>query len=139
MEEWGKAQSPFDAPGKIYEFLKERAQSEEQEVLYVLTLDSKLRLTGCTEVSRGLINQTLVHPREVFRLAVMLNAAHIVLAHNHPSGDPKPSPDDIRSTREIQEAGEVLGIPLLDHVIIGRPMAANRHGFTSLKQTGIFS
>jgi DNA repair protein RadC len=84
-----------------------------------MCLTSKLYLIGCHEVSRGSVDSTPVEPREVFKAAVLVNASAIVLVHNHPSGDPSPSAADLALTARIREAGELLGIELLDHVIIG--------------------
>ena len=109
----------------------------EKEALVVFLLTAQLRVKGWNLVTLGLINQTVIHAREVFRPAIVGAAAHVVLAHNHPSGDAKPSADDIRATREMLEAGRILGIPLIDHVIIGRPLPSNPAGFVSLKQMGI--
>jgi DNA repair protein RadC len=71
------------------------------------------------EVSRGTLDATLVHPREVFKAALLANAATIVLAHNHPSGNPAPSPDDMALTRRLIDAGRLLGVDVLDHIVIG--------------------
>jgi len=88
-------------------------------VFYVLTLNTQLRVVSCQEVTRGILNSSLVHPREVFRLAIAEGAAGIVVVHNHPSGDPTPSADDKAVTRQLVEAGKVLDIPVYDHVVIG--------------------
>ena len=109
----------------------------EKEALVVFLLTAQLRVKGWNLVTLGLINQTVIHAREVFRPAIVGAAAHVVLAHNHPSGDSKPSADDIRATREMAEAGRLIGIPLLDHVIVGRPTPCNPTGYVSLKQMGI--
>ena len=85
----------------------------------IMCLTTKHRVIAYHEVSRGILDSTLVHPREVFRAAILANAAGIVAGHNHPSGDPTPSPDDIALTRRLAAAGEVLGVPLLDHIIVG--------------------
>jgi DNA repair protein RadC len=127
----------LDHPSKVHELLFPEMCFHNVEVLMALALDSKLRLVRRFEISRGLLNQTLVHAREVFREAIAVSAAHVVLAHNHPSGDPRPSPDDIRATRELSRAGELLGIPLVDHVIIGRPSVSNPQGYVSLKELGV--
>jgi len=87
--------------------------------ILVLTLTSAGRVRAITEVTRGLVNSSLIHPREVFRIAVGDGAAAIVVVHNHPSGDPTPSAEDIAVTRQLTAAGDVLGIELYDHVIIG--------------------
>jgi DNA repair protein RadC len=94
-------------------------QDEPSEVFGILCLTTKHRVIAFHEVSRGILDSTLVHPREVFRAALLANAAAIVAGHNHPSGDPSPSPDDVALTRRLASAGEIMGIPLLDHVIVG--------------------
>ena len=82
-------------------------------------LDAQSRPRALHEVTRGTLSSSLVHPREVFRLAVAYNAAGIIVAHNHPSGDPTPSADDRAMTKQLVEAGRVLDIPVYDHVIVG--------------------
>lgn len=104
---------------------------EAVEVCYVVCLTVPLTLIGYHQVSRGSLSETLMHPREVFKAALLANAAGIVLIHNHPSGNPKPSPLDLEITARVKVAGEVIGIELLDHVIIGH------HGlYVSLKEQG---
>ena len=90
------------------------------EEFHVAILDSQHRLERDVTVTRGLLNSSLVHPREVFREAIAENAAAIILVHNHPSGDPTPSPDDRITTEQLVQAGRVLDIPVQDHIIIGR-------------------
>jgi DNA repair protein RadC len=90
-----------------------------QEEFWIVTADTKNRVTGASRVSQGTLDASLVHPRDVFGRAIVANAASIVLIHNHPSGDPEPSGEDIHLTRRMAEAGEMLGIPVLDHVVIG--------------------
>lgn len=92
---------------------------EPAEVFGILCLTTKHRVIAYHEVSRGSLDATLVHPREVFKAAILANAAAIILTHNHPSGDPTPSPDDVVLTQRLVGAGELLGIDVLDHVIIG--------------------
>lgn len=92
---------------------------EEQEVFVVLALDTKSRVIGQIEVTRGLLDASLVHPREVFRAAIVLGASGIILAHNHPSGDPTPSAEDKAVTRQLVAAGQLMDIPVYDHIIIG--------------------
>lgn len=94
-------------------------QDEPSEVFGILCLTTKHRVIAFHEVSRGILDSTLVHPREVFRAALLANAAAIVAGHNHPSGDPSPSPDDVALTRRLAAAGDIMGVPLLDHVIVG--------------------
>jgi len=103
----------------------------DQEHFRVLLLDTKNRVTRIEEVFKGSLNASVSHPREAFRAAVSAAAAAIILVHNHPSGDPRPSQEDIATTRRMAEAGETLGIPMLDHVIIGD----GEH--VSLKEKGI--
>jgi len=94
-------------------------QGQKQEVLKVLLLNTRNRVLKIKTISIGTLNSSVMHPREVYRVALSHNAASIILTHNHPSGSPEPSLDDIQSTEHIAEAGKVIGIPLLDHVIIG--------------------
>ena len=118
-------------PEDVMRLLGERARAEEIEVFWALLLDSQSQVRGAVEVSRGLLNCSLVHPREVYRLAVMYGAAGIIVAHNHPSGDPTPSAEDRAATKQLKAAGVLLDIPLYDHVII----AGDR--FTSLASAGL--
>jgi len=104
-----------------------------EEIMALITLDTKNKITGVFVVSTGTINASLVHPREIFKRAMLQNAASIILMHNHPSGDPDPSVEDIKITRRLVEAGSIMGIGVLDHVIIGDEyrfysMAENRVG-----------
>jgi DNA repair protein RadC len=95
----------------------------EVEKLWVLCLNRRGRLIRRVEVTSGIATASLVHPREVFREAIRENAVAIACVHNHPSGDPQPSPEDMRATRQLREAGKAIGIELCDHVIIGRRSA----------------
>lgn len=118
--------------------LRERARSLDQEVFWVLLLDTKNRLmVPPCEVSRGTLNSSLVHPREVFKAAVQHSAATVILAHNHPSGDPAPSSNDIRITHKLIEAGKTMEIEVLDHLIIGRRTAEGMSDFVSLRESGL--
>ncbi len=114
----------------VYHYLAPRLAHLRCECFYVLYLDTKGRLLHEQEVSRGTLSSSLVHPREVFAPALLRRAAAIVVAHNHPSGDPEPSADDRTTTRRLQRAGRLLGIELLDHVVVG----AGR--FTSFLEQG---
>lgn len=102
----------------------------DRECLIVLLLDTRHKLIGCNIASIGTLDSSLAHPREIFKAAILANAKAIVLCHNHPSGEATPSPEDIRLTQKVIDAGHILGLPLLDHVIIGD---AGR--YTSLRQT----
>ena len=114
----------------VANFLMPHLRGESQEVLYVLCLNSKNVITNHRPLFVGTLNASLIHPREVFRFAVENAAASIVLAHNHPSGDPTPSDEDVTITRRLVEAGRALEIPILDHVILGD------NAFHSLKESG---
>lgn len=92
---------------------------DDQERVLVMLLNQRHQVIALFEVSRGTLQNGMTHPREVFRPAVINSCAAIILAHNHPSGNPEPSPDDAALTRKMYEAGKVLGIELLDHIIIG--------------------
>ena len=94
-------------------------QDQPGEVFAILCMSTKHRVIAYHEVSRGTLDATLVHPREVFKAALLANAASIVLCHNHPSGEPTPSPDDIQLTRRLVAAGMLLGVEVLDHIIVG--------------------
>lgn len=94
-------------------------QGLDRENFVVLLLDTKNKVIGINTVSIGTLNSSLVHPREVFKPAILASAAALILAHNHPSGDPKPSREDIEVTKRLIEAGGLLGIQVLDHIIVG--------------------
>lgn len=94
-------------------------EHEAQEVLAEILLDNRNKITGIMEISRGSLNSSIVHPREVFRGAILHNAAGIILVHNHPSGEVIPSREDLKVTKMIKDAGDILDIQLLDHIIIG--------------------
>ena len=89
------------------------------EKFIALALNTKNHVTAVLPVSSGSLNASIVHPRELFQRAILANAASIIVCHNHPSGDPTPSPEDIALTRKLVEAGQLLDIPILDHVILG--------------------
>lgn len=108
----------------------------EQESLIVLNLDTKNHVIGMTEVYKGNVSASLVRVGELFRDAVRLNATGIILVHNHPSGDPTPSPDDMHLTAETLAAGRLLDIHLLDHVIVGQPGSWGEW-YTSLRDRGV--
>ena len=97
----------------------------EIECAAVLFLNRRHRVKGHQFLSMGTVHSTMIHPREVFRAAIVACASNIVLMHNHPSGDPSPSPADVKVTRELVEAGKLLGIELIDHVVIGNPSQAS--------------
>ncbi len=114
-----EAKDSVRTPKGVYRLMAPRVRGLERETLFVITLDGRHRMTGCHRISEGTLTMSLVHPREVFGLAIRESAAAIIVAHNHPSGDSEPSPEDLRVTRRLADAGKLLGIPLLDHVVIG--------------------
>jgi DNA repair protein RadC len=124
-----KIGSPEDAYRAITTITN--AQEEAQEVFGVLILNTKHKIVAVHEVSRGTLNASMVHPREVFKPAVLHNAASIICFHNHPSGDPEPSRDDVEVTNRLVEAGKIMGIGILDHIIVGDDR------YTSLKERGV--
>jgi DNA repair protein RadC len=101
-------------------------------------LNTRRRLVSIAKVSDGTLDTILVHPREVFKSAIAANAAAIVLVHNHPSGDPTPSEADIKVTRDLIRAGQVLKIEVLDHIILGSKTASRTKDFVSLRELGYF-
>jgi DNA repair protein RadC len=105
-------------------------RQETKEYFFAIHLDGKNRICCIDEVSVGSLNQSIVHPREVFKTALLSSAAALILLHNHPTGDPTPSREDHEITRRIKEAGDVLGVRLLDHIIIG-------DGFLSFASEGL--
>lgn len=110
--------APLRSPRDGYALLQPRLCREEVETFVVVCLDSQHRVIGMSEISRGIVNSTLVHPREVFRIAIALNAAAVIVAHNHPSGDPTPSVDDRTVTEQLVKSGQLLTIPVHDHLIV---------------------
>ncbi len=109
----------LSSPADAAEILTALIRDEPQEVLVVITVTTKMRVLGICEVYRGCIDSSPVRLAEIFRPAILQNAAGIFIAHNHPSGDPTPSAADARVTRELAEVGRSLGLPLHDHLIIG--------------------
>lgn len=108
----------YTAPQQVYDCFK-FLMEETKEVFLTLHLDGKNRIVCCDLVSIGSLNQSIVHPREVFKTALLSNAAAVLLIHQHPTGDPTPSSEDIAITRRLREAGEIMGIKVLDHIIVG--------------------
>ena len=105
--------------GDIVKCLTPLLAHQDREQIYGVFLDTKYAIIGINHIAMGGLNEAHVSPREVFKCAILLNAAAVALAHNHPSGDPTPSPTDRRLTDRLANAGKILGITLLDHVIIG--------------------
>ena len=120
----------ISSPKDAYEMIKEQLEGLDREQFIIACLNTKNEPTNITVVSVGSLNKAIVHPREVFKTAILSNAASIMAFHNHPSGETTPSQQDIQLTNRLYEAGELLGIKLLDHLIIGDGT------FTSLKEKG---
>ena len=127
-----KPELSFHHPVTIAKYYMERLRHEEQELLYCMMLDGHNHLLGEQLLSRGTVNATLITPREVFVEAVKYRAVNLILVHNHPGGDPSPSQADLDVTERIYHCGELLGIHLLDHIIIGD------HRYVSFREKGIF-
>jgi DNA repair protein RadC len=126
-----KPRFKIEHPLHAYQLIKEQLENETREVFMVILQDTKGYLICCETVSIGSLSQTLVHPREVFYPAIRHKAASLLIAHNHPSGDPTPSPQDLELTRVLLEASQLVGIPLLDHLIIGKET------YLSFRQKGL--
>jgi len=126
----------IDSPEAVYKVLRSKLEDMTRELFFVLCLDNKNRMYGYNIVSMGTVSESLVHPREVFQVAeafkeaLITNSCSIIVAHNHPSGITKPSIEDIATTKRLVDAGKILGIPLLDHVIIGND------SYASMKEQG---
>lgn len=128
----------MDAPEKVADFLRDEVRDHEVEHFHALLLNTRRRLIRREVVTKGTIDSTIVHPREVFRTAIAANASAIIVAHNHPSGDPLPSAADIRITKDLIRAGQLLKIDVLDHVILGRRTPDRPRDFVSLRELGYF-
>ncbi len=134
-----RAESPLlDTPDRIADLLREDARGYEVEHFLVLLLNTRRRLIRLERISQGTLDAIHVHAREVFKHAIAANAAAIVLVHNHPSGDPTPSEADIKVTRDLIRAGQLLKIDVLDHVILGRRTTERAKDFVSLRELGYF-
>jgi DNA repair protein RadC len=120
--------SPEDAVRIVVEYLR----GVDREHFIGLYLNSANRLIGMHTISMGILNSSLVHPREVYKLAYMMSAASVIVSHNHPSGNVEPSGEDIAITKQLVEAGKILGIPLHDHIIV-----TERNGFVSFAERGL--
>jgi DNA repair protein RadC len=128
----------LDTPDRIAELLRETNRAYEVENFQVVLLNTRRKLVRIDNISQGTLDTILVHPREVFKPAISANAAAIVLVHNHPSGDPTPSEADIKVTRDLIRAGQLLKIEVLDHVILGRATQDRPKDYVSLRELGYF-
>ena len=119
--------SPEDAASVAKGFM--RLHEESEEYLYMICMNTKNKIIGVFEVSHGNVNSSIVGVREIFQKALLANAVSIIVLHNHPSGDPKPSREDVEVTKRLAEAGKIIGIEVLDHIVVGDQ-------YCSLKEKG---
>lgn len=129
----------LDNAEAVADLVREDHRLLQVETFQVILLNVRRRLIEVLRVSEGTLDTLLVHPREVFRPAIAANAAAIVLCHNHPSGDPSPSEADIKVTRDLIRAGQLLKIEVLDHVILGRASHGRSKDYVSLRELGYFA
>jgi len=126
---------PMQSPAQVQAFLGDELRQLDHESLRVLCLDAKLNLKEQKEISRGTVNETTAHPRDVLEVAILNRAYGIILVHNHPSGDPSPSSADYDFTLRVREAAQTMQINLIDHIILGKS-TAQRAGYYSFKEAG---
>ena len=133
----------MDTPGAASAYIRPLFEaslrySPDTETFAVLLLNTRRRAIGFEVVSNGTVDTLLVHPREVFRAAIVMNASAIVLAHNHPSGEVTPSEGDVKVTRDLIKAGQIIKIDVLDHIILGRLLPDQKRDYCSLRELGYF-
>jgi len=137
VDERVEESEPLNHPEAVARLVREQARLCPVETFWVALLNTRHRLIKLEKISQGTLDTILVHPREVFRLAIAVRAAALILVHNHPSGDPTPSEADLRVTRDLVRAGQVLRIDVLDHVIVGRATAERPRDYVSLRELGM--
>ena len=123
-------EAKLNSPSKIYEFMRSEAKID-RECVWVLHMNTKLKLIEKELVSMGTIDTALVHPREVFKRAILNSSSSIIVVHNHPSGDPTPTEEDKRIAKKLRQAGEILDIPVKDFLVI------SSKGYTSFAEKGM--
>ena len=123
---------PVKTPDEVVSLVRGRLRGKKKEHFLVLLLDTRGQLIKTSEISIGSLDSSIVHPREVFKEAISASAASVIFVHNHPSGDPEPSEDDIKLTERLAQAGEIMGIDVLDHIIVCDK------NYLSLKSKGLF-
>lgn len=134
------AEAPvIDTPEKVAELLREESRLNETEQFRVILLNTRRRLIRVERLAAGTLDAVHVHPRDVFRAAIAANAAAVIVVHNHPSGDPAPSEPDIRVTRDLIRAGQLLRIEVIDHIILGHRTETRDKDYASLRELGYFS
>jgi DNA repair protein RadC len=127
----------IETAADIAQLLGEEMRLLDHESVRVVCLNAKHMVLAVEEITRGILNESLFHPREAFRPALARQAHAVILVHNHPSGNPQPSDADLRVTRQMKDAGQILQIELLDHVVLGAPSAKNEKGYFSFKDAGL--
>ena len=134
LENYAKAGDKLlvKTPEEVVNLVRSRLQDKKKEYFLAILLDTRNRLIKVSEISVGSLDSSIVHPREVFKEAISASAASVIFAHNHPSGDPTASEDDIELTKRLAEVGEIMGIDVLDHIVIGDKK------YLSLKREGLF-
>jgi DNA repair protein RadC len=133
-----RAEAPLlETPDQVANLLREEYRQVTVETFKIILLNRRNRLIRIENVSQGTVDSILIHPREVFRHAIAANATGVILAHNHPSGDPTPSSADLTATSDIVRAGQVLKIDVLDHVIIGIRTEGRGKDYFSIRQSGL--
>jgi DNA repair protein RadC len=139
MAEEMRADAPLlDTPEAVADLMREDSRLRGVESLHALLLNTRRRLVGVVKVADGTADTILVHPREVFKSAIAASASAVVLVHNHPSGDPTPSEADIKVTRDLIRAGQVLKIDVLDHIVMGNKTRERDKDYASLRELGYF-
>jgi len=132
-EELEPEQKDFDIknPESVVKAIRASIKDKAKEHFKLILLNPRNKIIGISTISIGTLNASLVHPREVFKDAIIHSAASVVLAHNHPSGDPEPSEDDLKITKKLVDSGKILGVEVIDHIIIAK------NGFKSFKEEGL--
>ncbi len=126
-------------PESAAPYLIQLLSGKDKEEFHILLLDTKNRILRSSQISVGLLDRSHVHPREVFREALKYGTSKIILSHNHPSGDPSPSQQDIECTKNLIEAGHILGIKVVDHIIVGHKLKNDSRQFVSLRKLGLIN
>jgi len=127
----------IDEPESVDRLMRPICAHLKQEVFYVLLLDTKHGVLEVVETTKGLVDRSQVHAREIFRRAIVKNATSVIFVHNHPSGDSTPSAQDIDCTRKLVEAGKIIGISVLDHVVIGMATQSRPKACTSFRRQNL--
>ena len=117
-----------NCPALVYAFMSEKFRNTNQEEFHVLLLDGKMQLIRDELVTMGLLDHSLIHAREVFRTAIRESSKSVIICHNHPSGDPRPSKEDVTLTRSLAASGDIIGIEVLDHIIIANAQCHGKFG-----------